>query len=91
MEGGSRIQDASINIAELQQEKRTAELRLMQKQGVLEDLRANLRVKEEIFTQSKGYEGQLLNQLKQLQLEQNELESQKRTLEAAASQTEEIK
>ena len=45
-------------------EKRTAELKLMQSRSRLEDIRANLKVKEDIFKQGKGYEEQLFNQLK---------------------------
>jgi len=37
-------------------EKRTAELKLMQARSRLEDVKANLKVKEDIFKQGKGYE-----------------------------------
>lgn len=47
-------------------EKRNAELKLMQARSRLEDVRANLKVKEDIFKQGKGYVEQLFNQLKSL-------------------------
>ena len=56
VESGQRIADNSLNIQDLMAEKRNAELKLMQARSRLEDVRANLRVKEDIFKQGKGYE-----------------------------------
>ena len=82
---------STLNMEELYRERRTEELRLMQAKGRLEDIKASLKVKSNIFDQGKSYETQLFNQLKQAQNETNALTMQNRTLKAAATENADIK
>ena len=52
---------STLNMEELYRERRTEELRLMQAKGRLEDIKASLKVKSNIFDQGKSYETQLFN------------------------------
>lgn len=72
-------------------EKRQAEMKLMLARSSLEDVRANVKVKEDIFKSGKGYEEQLFNQLKSLQHESSELHSKQREFEICATSNTELK
>jgi len=43
-------------VSELQAEKNSAVMKLIQTRSRLEDLRAHVKVKEDIFKEGKGYE-----------------------------------
>ena len=82
---------STLNMEELYRERRTEELRLMQAKGRLEDIKASLKVKSNIFDQGKAYETQLFEQLKKAQNETNALTMQNRTLKAAATENTDVK
>jgi hypothetical protein len=72
-------------VGELLAEKRTTEMKLMHTRSQLEDVRASVRVKEDIFKSGKGYEEQLFSQLKSLQSEQNDLCGKQRQMEVQSA------
>ena len=76
---------------ELMRERREKELKCMQAQGRMEDIKSSLKVKQDIFGQSKDYEQSLQNQLKAAFNETNALTMQNRTLKAAASENEDVR
>jgi len=57
----------------------------------MEDIKASLKVKQDIFGQSKDYEQSLQNQLKAAFNETNALTMQNRTLKASASENEDVR
>ena len=63
----------------------------MQEKGKLEDIKASLKAKSNIFDQGKNFEKELFNQLKVAQSETNNLTMQNRTLKAASCQNDDVK
>ena len=59
-----RLQGSDVNVDFLRTERRQMELKLMQSKAMLEDVKANLQVKGEIFEQGKEYENQLIADLR---------------------------
>ena len=82
---------SALNMEELMRERREKELKCMQAQGRMEDIKSSLKVKQDIFGQSKDYEQSLQNQLKAAFNETNALTMQNRTLKAAASENEDVR
>jgi hypothetical protein len=54
--GNQRVADHSLTLAQLGEEKRMVEIKLMHARSQLEDMRASCKVKEDIFKSNKGYE-----------------------------------
>ena len=59
-----RLQGSDVNVDFLRTERRQMELKLMQAKARLDDVKANLQVKGEIFEQGKVYENQLIADLR---------------------------
>lgn len=75
---------STLNMEELYRERRETELKLMQVKSRLEDIKSNLKVKSDIFSQGKKYEDSLFSQIKVAQNETSKLNTQNRTLKSAA-------
>ena len=63
IESSKRLQGSAVNMDMLNTEKRTIEFKLMSAKAKLEDFKASLGVKQDIFKQSKLYQDQLHKQL----------------------------
>ena len=63
IESSKRLQGSAVNMDMLDTEKRTIEFKLMSAKAKLEDFKASLGVKQDIFKQSKLYQDQLHKQL----------------------------
>ena len=59
IESCKRLENNTLVTEELYRERRTAELHLLQGRGRLEDIKASLKVKSDIFSQGKSYEESL--------------------------------
>ena len=81
----------TLNLDDMYRQRRKVELELMREKGRLEDMKASLKVKSNIFDQGKQFETDLFNQLKQAQNETNSLTLANRTLRASASQSEDVR
>jgi septal ring factor EnvC (AmiA/AmiB activator) len=90
VENAKRLQGSQVDVGFLQQERRTIELKLMQARARLEDVRANLKVKGDIFNEGQKYEEHLFSQLKSMQEETNTLTTENRLLSTSANEREEI-
>lgn len=75
VEGSRRLEDTNLNVDDLQNEHRSVNLKLMQTLSRLEDIKASLKVKSDIFNSGKSYEDSVLQQLRMLQSEQNQLQT----------------
>ena len=91
IEATKRMSSSTLNMDELFRERREQELKLMQAKSRLDDVKASLKVKTDIFGQGKRYEDQLFSQIKQAQSETSRLEIEKRTLQASATQSADIR
>ena len=79
-----------LNQEELDRERREAKLKLMHAKGRLEDVKASLKVKSDIFSQGKDYQDQVFRKLKIAQNETSKLIMENRTLKSAANQNSDI-
>lgn len=84
IESTKRMSASTLNMEELYRERRETELKLMQVKSRLEDIKSNLKVKSDIFSQGKKYEDSLFSQIKVAQNETSKLNTQNRTLKSAA-------
>lgn len=91
LEKSKRLRSSNIDVGTLQMTRREVELKLMQARARLEDVKANLSVKQDIFKSGKQYEDSLFTQLKEMQAETNKLTTQNRTLEASSTVNAEIR
>jgi RNA polymerase-interacting CarD/CdnL/TRCF family regulator len=66
------------------------EHKIIQSRSRLEDVKANLKVRDEIFNSGKSYEASLFEQLRSAQQERTQLEAEKRMLQTAAATNTEI-
>ena len=85
LESGKSVADNSGNIKQLQLEKHNLERQFAEKNMFLEEAKANLRVKGELFKQSKAYENNILSDFQRKLQENQDLAIQNKTLEAAQS------
>lgn len=84
------MQGSDINIEALQKQKMELEHKIIQSRSRLEDVKANLKVRDEIFNSGKSYEASLFEQLRSAQQERTQLEAEKRMLQTAAATNTEI-
>lgn len=59
-----QMSTSTLNLEDMYRQRRKIELQLMQEKGKLEDIKASLKVKSNIFDQGKSYEKDVFNQLK---------------------------
>ena len=85
------MQGSDVNIEALQKQKMELEHKIIQSRSMLEDVKANLQVRDEIFNSGKSYEMSLMEQLRTAQQERTELEAQKRMLETATLTNDEVR
>ena len=87
---GKSLVENTDNLRQLQLEKNNLERALAEKNMFLEEAKSNLRVKGELFKQSKSYENTIYTDYQRKIQENNELEIQNRTLEAAQSREQDL-
>lgn len=91
VEAGKRHSGDDINLEALQREKHEMEHKVIQARSRLEDVKANLKVRDDIFKDGKYYEQSLLDSLREAHRERSELEDQKRLMETQIATNAEIK
>jgi len=78
------MQGIDVNIDMLRQQKIEVEHKMALARSRLEDIKANLKVRDEIFNSGKTYETSLLDNLREIERERASLEQTKRTLQSSA-------
>lgn len=68
------MQGNDVNIDMLRQQKIEVEHKMAQARSRLEDIKANLKVRDEIFNSGKSYETSLLDNLREIERERASLE-----------------
>jgi hypothetical protein len=69
-----RMQGSDVNIDMLRQQKIEVEHKMALARSRLEDIKANLKVRDEIFNSGKTYETSLLDNLREIERERASLE-----------------
>lgn len=91
LESTKRLQGSAVNMEMLNTEKRTIEFKVMSAKAKLEDYKASLGVKQDIFKQGKQYQDQLHKQLQDLEAETAKLVLENRQQQLSASQNVELR
>jgi flagellar biosynthesis GTPase FlhF len=80
-----------IDIEGLRHEKNRANHACIDAQSKLEDIKSNLKVRDDIFNSGKSFEESLFQELTDANKEKTELERQKRVLQMSATEISQLK
>ncbi len=88
IEGSRRHHHGQIPSEDLKVQLRQKELAVAQQRARLDDLNDNLKIRSTIFSENQAYHDGLMEELKQLNTEFHRLQTESRTFEEAAKETE---